>query len=262
MRSTLAFLCVFGIAPLAAQDTPVAKASAEVVPYVPVRPGQSYSAGFLSEFRLLPYGELLGAVTPSQIPLNADGRLLGPGGLIGIRPPAGASYAKGDTVMLVSRRLGPKGWGDVVTPTGLARIGETQANQTLATIVAVYGTIRNGQSTLPFESVVNPGAVQPVKISGPEATVIGSRDPRVMFQPGNVLFIDAGRTAGMRVGDFVEVRRRPGPRFEGPDQIDQLMATGQVVVVNEKHSSVVLTQIISPDIPTGTPVVRVATLPN
>jgi hypothetical protein len=263
MRSTLAILCVLGVAPLAAQDeAPVVRGTTDVVQYVPVRTGQSYSAGFLSEMRLLPYGELLGAVTPSQVPLNADGRLIGPGVLVGVLPPAGASYAAGDTVVIVEHHLGPKGWGDVVIPKGLAVIRETQETQTLATILALYGTIRNGQQILPLEKVVNPGSVQPVKGDGLSSLMIASRDPRVLLQPGNIIFIDAGRTAGMRLGDFVEVRRLPGPRINGADTVDQLMATGQVVVVNEKHSSVILTQIVSPDIPSGTPVVRVATLPN
>lgn len=261
MRSTLALLLVFGVAPLAAQETMVA-GSADAVPYAPVRPGQSRTAGFLSELRLLPYGKLLGPVTPPQIRSAAGGAVIALGAIVAVRPPLGATYTKGDTIVLAVRAPGPKGWGEVVIPSGLARVTATDGSQTLAEILAIYGPIREGQSTLPLEPIANPGNVRPVKIDGPKATVIASREQRELLQPGNVIFIDAGRTAGMRLGDFVEVRRRPAPRLNAPDQIDELMATGQVVAVNEKHSSVVLVRVISPDIAPGTPVVRVATLPN
>lgn len=259
MRSSLALLLLLGAAPLVAQD--VVRAS-EAVPYVPIRPGQSYSAGFLSEMRLLPYGKVLGPVTPQQIRSAAGGAVMAIGATLGIRPPAGASYARGDTLMLAQRTPGPKGWGEVITPTGLARVRGVDGSQTLAEVVAVYGPIRDGQVTLPLEPVSNPGAVQPVKIGGPAATLIAPREPRELLQPGNIVFIDAGRAAGIRMGDFVEVRRKPARRLNAADQIDELMATGQVVVVNEKHSSVALIRIISPDIAPGTPVIRVATLPN
>lgn len=260
MRSTLAILLALGTTSLAAQET-VARA-AEAVPYVPVRIGQSYSAGFLSEMRLLPFGRVLGAVTPPQIRTAAGGAVITLGGQIAIRPPAGASYAKGDTVLLAFTAPGPKGWGEVITPTGLARVREVGGNQTIAEILAIYGPIRDGQVTLPLEPISNPGAVQPIKTSGPTATMIAPRESRELLQPGNVVFIDAGRAAGIRLGDFVQIRRRPARRLNAPDQVDELMATGQVVLVNEKHSSVSLGAIISPDIAPGTPVVRVATLPN
>lgn len=260
MRSTLAVLLVLGVVPLAAQESVVR--AADAVPYVPIRPGQSYSAGFLSELRLLPYGRVLGAVTPPQIRSGAGGAVMTLGATIGILPPAGASYTQGDTIVLAQRAPGPKGWGEVITPTGLARIGRADGNQTLATVLAIYGPIRDGQVSLPLEPVANPGAVKPVRISGPSAAMIASREPRELLQPGNIVFIDAGRAAGMRLGDFVELRRKPAHRLNAPDQIDELMATGQVVVVNEKHSSVALIRIVSPDIAPGTPVVRVATLPN
>lgn len=260
MRSTLAVLLAFGVAPLAAQE--VVAHAADAVPYAPVRVGQSYSAGFLSELRLLPYGKVLGTVTPPQIRSAAGGAVIALGATIAIAPPAGTSYATGDTVVLAVRRPGPKGWGDVITPTGLARITGADGNQTLGKILAIYGPVRDGQVTLPIEPVTNPGAVQPVKSNGPSARMIAPREPRELLQPGNVIFIDAGRTAGMRMGDFVEVRRSPAHRLNAPDQVDELMATGQVVAVNEKHSSVALIRIVSPDIAAGTPVVRVATLPN
>ncbi|MES2125304.1 MAG: hypothetical protein V4503_11525 [Gemmatimonadota bacterium] len=261
MRAQFAVLLLLGAAPLAAQDEMIT-AAADAVPYVPIRPGQSYSAGFLSELRLLPYGKLRGAVTPPSIRSAASGAIITVGTTLSVDAPAGASYTVGDTLVLVQRSPGPKGWGEVVKPTGLARVSASNGGQTLATLLEIYGPVREGQSTLTLEPVPNPGAVQPVKSAGLAATVIAPREPRELLQPGNVIFVSAGRTAGMRLGDFVEVRRKPARRINAPDQIDELMATGQVVAVNEKHSSVVLVRVVAPDIAPGTPVVRVATLPN
>ncbi|MEP6590081.1 MAG: hypothetical protein ABJC19_02755 [Gemmatimonadota bacterium] len=261
MRAQFAVLVLLGALPLGAQDAMIT-AAADAVPYVPVRPGQSYTAGFLSEQRLLPYGTLRGAVTPPEITASVAGAIIMVGTTLSIVPPAGASYTVGDTLMLAHRSPGPKGWGEIVTPTGLARVTESQTGHALATLLEVYGPVREGQVTLPLEPVPNPGAVMPVKITGPRATMIAPREPRELLQPADVIFIDAGRAAGMRLGDFVEVRRKPAKRINAPDQIDELMATGQVVAVNEKHSSVVLVRVVAPDIAPGTPVIRVATLPN
>ncbi|MES1259832.1 MAG: hypothetical protein ABUL71_04490, partial [Gemmatimonadota bacterium] len=88
------------------------------------------------------------------------------------------------------------------------------------------------------------------------------REPRDVAQVGEVLFINMGRAAGMRVGDFVEIRRHAGPRLNGADTVDDLMAVAQVVHVGEKSSTIKLTRVIDPGIRSGTPVVRVATLPS
>ena len=157
----------------------------------------------------------------------------------------------------------PRGWGDIVVPTGLARIGDRSPRQTLATVIAMYGPIRGGsQVVLPLEPVADPGDVQPVAIAGPSGEVIMSREPRDVSQAGEVLFINIGRAAGMRVGDFVELRRHAGPRLNGADTIDDVMAVAQVVHVGEKSSTIKLTRVIDPNLRAGTPVVRVATLPS
>jgi hypothetical protein len=71
-----------------------------------------------------------------------------------------------------------------------------------------------------------------------------------------------GRDDGIRLGDFVQVRRRPGPRTNAADSVDELMATAQVVHVGPRSSTIRVIEVISPEVQAGAPVVRVATLPN
>ncbi|MGH7592488.1 MAG: hypothetical protein ACRELE_01345 [Gemmatimonadales bacterium] len=275
MRSTLATLVFFIALPLSAQQSDplaflrhgneppdMAFATYRDHPYAPVRSGEVRSASFLTELRDMPFGELLGPVDPPVVRATQSAEAALAGTVIAVRPPAGAAYQRGDTVLLAIVTPGPKGWGEIVEPTGLARIGDHTPRQTLATVIALFGPVRYGQSVLPIEPVTNPGRVQPTAVTGPSGEVIGSGAPRELQQVGGQVFISIGRSAGVRVGDFVAVRRRPEARVNASDTIDDLMATAQVIHVGEKSSTVKLTRIIDPDIHPGAPVVRTATLPN
>jgi hypothetical protein len=231
-------------------------------PYSPVRPGEMRASGFLTESHAMPFGEVLGPVDPPVIRATESAEAALPGMIIAVRPPEGASYQKGDTVVLALVTPGPKGWGSIVLPTGLARVGDHTPRQTLATVISMFGPMRYGQVVFPLEPASNPGKVVPVAISGPSGEVLGSEEPRELLQSGSRIFADVGRAAGIRVGDFVEVRRRPTQRIHASDTIDDLMATGQVVHIGEKSCTVKLTRIVDPAIRPGATVVRVATLPG
>ncbi|MGH7524985.1 MAG: hypothetical protein ACREK8_11800 [Gemmatimonadales bacterium] len=275
MRSTLAVLVLFGVSPLAAQNPDplaflrrgseqedMAFINYKAQPYSPIRPGEMRASGFLTESRSMPFGELLGPVDPPVIRATESAEAALPGMIIAVRPPEGAAYQKGDTVVLALVTPGPKGWGSIVTPTGLARVGDHTPRQTLATVISMFGPMRYGQVVFPLEPAANPGTVVPVAISGPSGEVLGSEEPRELLQPGNRIFANIGRAAGIRVGDFVQVRRRPTQRIHAADTIDDLMATGQVVHIGEKSCTVKLTRIVDPAIRRGATVVRVATLPG
>lgn len=273
MQSRLALLLLITAAPLAAQQPLgfLRRTSAEPdealtvykeQPYRPIRPDEARAAGFLTEGRLLPFGQVLGPVSPPQVRSNGAGGLALTGTLIAIRPPAGASYQVGDTVVLAIVNQGPKGWGHIVIPTGLARVESLGERQTLAMVISTYGPIRDHQVTFPLDPVSDPGRVQPVRAAGPAGTIIGGQARRELEQPNGILFTDLGRESGVRPGDFVEIRRRPGQRPNASDTIDELMATAQVLRVDQRSSTIKLLRIVAPGIPAGTPVVRVATLPN
>jgi hypothetical protein len=266
MRSTLSLLALMAATPLAAQDPAgeqgqlIGATGAE--PYRSIRPGELHSAAFLTEGRTMAFGRVLGPVTPPAVPTQQSPEMAMVGTTIGVLPPAGTAYQRGDTIVIAVVAEGPKGWGQVVMPTGLARVGGSNPRQTEAVVIALYGPIRGGQVTLPMPPTPKSGTAQPVKASGPTGTFLFGRERADLRQQGAELFIDLGKSAGISVGDFIEFRRHPGPRANGADMIEEGMAVGQVVSVGEKSSTVRLFRITDPAIPSGSPVLRVATLPN
>jgi len=89
--------------------------------YRPLRPGEFYSSGFLTEERELPFGEMLGGVTPQQIRNLSERTSATLYTTVAVRPPEGASYAVGDTLLVVQMGEEHRGYGLVVLPTGLGK---------------------------------------------------------------------------------------------------------------------------------------------
>lgn len=231
--------------------------------YRPLRPGEFYSAGFLTEGSDLPFGQMLGAVTPPQIRNLSERQTVTLYTEVGVRAPAGGSYAAGDSLLVVEVGLGYRGFGDIVRPTGMVRVTGQAEGQYLAEVIAVYGAMRNGQAVLPVERFQPGPTARAVPSSdGLLGTVLGGREVRELKHPQNHLFIDLGRANGVTAGDIFEVRRVPGPRPSAADAIDELMAKGQVVRVGERSATLLLLQIVSPDIPPGMTARRVARLPQ
>lgn len=231
--------------------------------YRPLRPGEFHSAGFLTEDRELPLGLMLGSVTPPQIRNLSERQTAILYSQVGIRPPSGGSYAAGDSLLVVQVDDGFPGFGDIVRPTGMLRVTGQAEDQYLAEVIAVYGAMRNGQFTLPVERFQPGPTVRAVPTSdGLSGRVLGGRELKELKHPQNHLFIDLGRANGVVPGDVFEVRRVPGPRANAADAIDELMASGQVVRVGERSATLLLLQVVSPDIPPGMTAKRVAQLPR
>ena len=74
--------------------------------YRPLRPGEFYSAGFLTENQKLAYGEVLGDVEPPQIANLQPPTTASQFSRIGIIPPKGAAYQVGDSLMIAERITG------------------------------------------------------------------------------------------------------------------------------------------------------------
>jgi hypothetical protein len=232
-------------------------------PYRPLRRSEFYSSGFLTENQRLPYGRVIGPVTPQQIKaVNSRANAL-PFTSISLEAPRGATYEVGDSLLLVrvGKELEPH--GHVVIPTGVAHITEALDGHYVANIVATYGPIRNGQRTLPMESF-NPGAsVRAVPVSdGIRGSLIGGLGRQELKEPQMVVFIDKGREDGVAPGDLFEVRRRPERDSDGMIRTNELMATMQIVHVRDHTATGILINVISPDIPPGTDVMQVAKLPQ
>jgi LysM repeat protein len=230
--------------------------------YQPLRPGEFYSAQFLSEGRDLSFGRMLGPVTPPQIRYIREGQPAYPYDMVGVQPPEGASYATGDTLLVAQRAPGFEGLGEVIIPTGLVRVIGRDENQYLGEVIKVFGTIRHGQVVM-VAARFQPGPKARAVAAKDTLTgqVLGSRDYTDLKIPQNQLLIDIGSGNGLAAGDLVEVWREAGARPNAAFSTPEVMAKGQVVRVGERSATVLLTSVVSPDIAPGAPVRRVATLP-
>jgi hypothetical protein len=232
-------------------------------PYRPLRRSEFYSSGFLTENQRLPYGEVLGPVTPQQIKAVNNRANALPFTTIAIAAPKGATYEVGDSLLLVQEGQEIEPFGDVVIPTGLARVLESADQHYIASIVATYGPIRNGQRVLPAESFTQGVGRHAVPVSdGVRGTMIGGLGRQELKEPQMVVFINKGREDGVAAGDLFEIRRRPQRLADGTVRVNEMMATLQIVHVRDHTATGMLINVISPDIPAGTDVLQVAKLPS
>jgi LysM repeat protein len=232
-------------------------------PYRPLRRGEFFAAGFLTEGEKFPFGKLLGAVTPQQIRAVTERTMATLYTEVALLPPEGAQYQVNDSLLIVAVYEAPSGYGDIVLPTGMVRVTGQSGKQTLGTVVSVFAAIRSGQAVLPIEKFV-PGSAaraQPVA-DGVTGVVITQREPRELKHPHNFLFLSVGKKDGVSRGDLFEVRRDPAKRTDAADTIDEPMALLQVVHVRDKTATAKIINVISPDIAPGTRVKQVAKLPS
>ena len=232
-------------------------------PYRPLRRSEFYSSGFLTENQRLPYGRVLGPVTPQQIKASNSGANALPYTTVALAAPRGASYEVGDTLLVVQLggELDPH--GHIVVPTGLAQITESVDGHYLASIVAIYGPIRKGQMVLPVESFSQGAGTRAVPIAdGVRGSMVGGLGRQELKEPQMVVFIDKGREDGVSRGDLFEVRRRPQRVSDGTVRVNELMATLQIVHVRDHTATALVLNVVSPDIPPGTSVTQVAKLPS
>jgi hypothetical protein len=237
-------------------------AATEERPVHPLTRYEFHSSGFLTEGEQLPFGRVIGPVTPSQIPAAGRGSIT-MYTRVALEAPDGASYQVGDSLLVADVSKQIEDWGRVVQPTGLARVVEVSQGRPIAELVAVYGEVLRGQVVLPAERFADPGAVRPVAVAdGIEGEVVGWPGRREIKGAGIVLFIDKGRNAGVAPGDVFELRRRPGRARDGYVNVDELMATLQIVHVRERSATARVLTVVSPDVPPGTRALQVAKLPS
>ena len=234
--------------------------------YRPIREDEFYSSGFLSEEQKLPFGQLLGSVTPQQISTSSPHKGARIYSEVGIRPPAGAKYEVGDTLLIIRIDREINDWGLVLVPTGLIRVTDVGGSEDVGVVVQQYAQILNNQFLLPAEKFPDPGSVRSVPISdGVQGHVIQSRDLQQLKGPLDVLFIDRGRKDGVNLGDIFEVRSSKryveAPQGEA-ETLDEVMALVQVVHVGEQSSSVRIAKLIQPNIRPGAGVHQVGKLPS
>lgn len=230
-------------------------------PYRPVRRGEFYQAGFLSENEKLPYGDVLGNTETPAITRLTPQTTAGRYDEIAIEPPANASYHAGDSLLVIRLDRTVQDWGEVVVPLGIARVREVQPQQILAVVLQQWGRISNGSLTLPLEPFRDPGEVRPLPVEhGLEAHVIGQRDLHPLSSSQQFLFIDRGRRDGLVPGDMMEVYRpttgEPGSASE------RVLVTLLIVHTRERSSTGMIIGVNHPTVVPGTPVRLVKKMPS
>src|SRR5690348_4367844 len=167
-------------------------------PYRPLRRGEFYSAGFLTEGEKLPYSRVLGNTATPAIPRLTDRSSATTFDQVAVQPLRNASYHVGDSLLIVRIDRDITGWGDVVVPLGVARVTELQRRQVLADVIMQFGRIHDGHLALPLEPFKDPGQVRPTSVDqGLEGVVIAERDMHVVLAIQQIVFINRGRVEGV-----------------------------------------------------------------
>jgi hypothetical protein len=220
------------------------------------------SAGFVAGEGEVPLGSLVGQVSPEQNVLSSGRATLKQFTRIALAAPAGTSYGQGDSVLIVERREAPIGYGDVLVPTGVARITGTERGLATAEIIALYGPVRRGQLIAALPRFTDPGRTGTQSVAeGLEGQVLVARETRELRVPQQVLYIDKGQRDGVALGDIFEARGTPGePSDSGVLPVDAIMATLKVVHVREGTASVKVLNVHAPHLPPGTRVKQIAKL--
>ena len=232
-------------------------------PYRPLRPGEFYAAGFLTESERLPWGQVLGSTATSAIHRLSERTSATLYQEISVRPPHNASYHVGDSLLLVriDRGIEFGQWGDVVVPTGIARVTSIEEQQVLAEVVSQFGRIHDGELAMPLEPFRDPGQVRPVPVAeGLQGKVIGPRDARVIAGAQQYFFIDKGRRDGVTPGDVFEVYK-PAEVGIGTAS-EEVRAVLMVVHTRERSATGLLIQIMHPGLDRDLPVRLIRKMPS
>ena len=230
-------------------------------PYRPVRRGEFYQAGFLTEEERLPWGVVLGNTERPAIRRLTPHSTATAFEEIAIRPPRNASYHVGDSLLIARIDRAVAGWGEVVVPHGIARVTEVQDRQVLAEVVQQFGRVRNGNLAMPLEPFRDPGQVRPLAVQqGLEGAVVAPRDLHTLVSQQHYLFIDKGRTDGVVPGDFFEVYR---PAAEEPGTAsEQVLATLLIVHTRERSATGLVIGLTHPTVTPGLPTRLVKKMPS
>jgi hypothetical protein len=230
-------------------------------PYRPLRRGEFYAAGFLTEEEKLPYGRVISNTALPAIPRFTDRTSALPFDQLAIEPAHNASYHVGDSLLIVRIDRDIANWGKVVVPVGVARITEVQRQQVLGDLIMQFYPVHDGNLVLPLEPFKDPGEVRPTPVEeGLEGTVIAARDVHVLPGPQQILFINRGRAEGVSPGDVFEVFK-PATGVPGTSS-EQVQMTIEIVHTRDHSSSGLVLNIDRPHLVPGMPVRLIRKMPS
>jgi len=227
-------------------------------PYRPLRRGEFYSAGFLTEGEHLPWGQVVGTTAKPAIPRLTTRSTAYQFEQIVIEPPARASYHVGDSVLIARIDRTEGDWGDVVVPLGVARVREVAKKQLLADLVLQFGRVHDGHLALPLEPFKDPGEVRPTPVDeGLRGHVIDQRDQNTLALSQQIVFLDRGRMDGVMPGDVFEVYTGT---IGTPSK--ETRALLEIVHTRDHSSSGLILNLNNPQISPGLPVRLVRKMPS
>jgi LysM domain len=232
--------------------------------YRPVRRGEFYSAGFLTEGEKLPWATVVGNTAKPSIPVLANppaSNVATQFQELAILPPSQASYHIGDSLLVARLDRDVNPWGSVVVPVGVARVTALQQKQVLATIIMQFGRIRGGTVAMPLEPFKDPGEVRPADIDqGLQGHLIEMRDEHILATVQAVVFLDKGRADGVALGDVFEAYR-PASGEVGA-RSEEVRVQLLVAHTREHTSSAIVIGMSNPQLIPGMPVRLIKKMPS
>ena len=232
--------------------------------YRPVRRGEFYSAGFLTEGEKLPWATVVGNTAKPSIPVLANppaSNVATQFQELAILPPSQASYHIGDSLLVARLDRDVNPWGSVVVPVGVARVTALQQKQVLATIIMQFGRIRGGTVAMPLEPFKDPGEVRPADVDqGLQGHLIEMRDEHVLATVQQVVFLDKGRADGVTLGDVFEAYR-PASGEVGA-RSEEVRVQLLVAHTREHTSSAIVIGMSNPQLIPGMPVRLIKKMPS
>ncbi len=238
----------------------VGRAGSPAFRYRPVRRGEFYAAGFLTEGDDLPWAHMVSAVgrpTIRNLPGSSSARIYGE---VNIEAPESATYQVGDSLLMVDLTREVRGWGHVVVPTGIVRVLHVSGSQVRAEVVTQFGRVADRQMALPLETFDDPGLVSPVPIeNGAMGLIVAPRDIHTVPGQQDVVFIDLGREDGVALGDLFEVLK---PSSDAGSVPATSVAVLQIVHVRNGSASGFVISIRDLGIAEGAPVRLVRKMPS
>ena len=131
-------------------------------------------------------------------------------------------------------------WGQIVVPTGIARVVAIDGRNIRAEIETQFERVADGQVALPIEPFRDRGRVDPVPIeNGMWGSVIIARDLHPVPGLLNVVFVDRGRADGIVPGDEFEVIVED----EGSELPVTQVAILQITHVRQRSAAAMITSL-------------------
>lgn len=229
-----------------------------------VHRGDFYAAGFLTEKQQLPWGDVTDVLQRATVGGVPASRAAFVYEVVRIRAPEGAEYHVGDSLLVVHiGREVAGGWGEIVMPTGIARVTYANGRDGKAEVIQQFGWVEPGQQTLPLEPFTNPGPVRPQPVdNGVSGHVVALRSPQPVPNQQAVVFLDLGRNDGIVPGDVFAVldstRGASAATAAPPTTVAQI----HIVHVRDKSSTGLLMNIVMPGLQAGAPVRLVRKMPS